>query len=166
MIFKRSKPKLTPITKTDAVKRLLELAPVRVGNGDRVVVVFFDLKCPFCARLFRETDETLVNMAEKGLITYAMCDYVVHRDAESLHRALRCVPEGERLAYIREVFNGRKAEMRECPEGNLRECEKAAEEVGVYGTPTLLFYSFARGRGYIHFGYMSPSEVLEVISSL
>ncbi len=166
MIFKRSKPKLTPITKTDAVKRLLELAPVRVGNGDRVVVVFFDLKCPFCARLFRETDETLVNMAEKGLITYAMCDYVVHRDAESLHRALRCVSEGERLAYIREVFNGRKVETRECPEGKLRECEKVAEEVGVYGTPTLLFYSFARGRGYIHFGYMTPSEVLETISSL
>jgi len=166
VIFKRSKPKLTPITKTDAVKRLLELAPVRLGNGDRAVLVFFDLKCPFCARLFRETDETLVDMAERGLITYAMCDYVVHRDAEPLHRALRCVSEKERLQYIREVFSSRKTEARDCPEGNLRECEKVAEEVGVYGTPTLLFYSFSKGRGYIHFGYMTPSEVLEAISSL
>jgi hypothetical protein len=64
------------------------------------------------------------------------------------------------------VFSSRKTEARDCPEGNLRECEKAAEEVGVYGTPTLLFYSFSKGRGYIHFGYMTPSEVLEAISSL
>jgi Protein-disulfide isomerase len=108
VIFRRSKPKLTPITKTEAIKKLLDLAPVRLGNGDRVVLVFFDLKCPFCAKLFKETEEVLVNMAEKGLITYAMCDFVVHRDAEPFHRALRCVSEEERLQYIREVFSGKK----------------------------------------------------------
>jgi len=166
VIFRRSKPKLTPITKTEAVKKLLDLAPVRLGNGDRVVLVFFDLKCPFCAKLFKETEEVLVNMAEKGLITYAMCDFVVHRDAEPFHRALRCVSEEERLQYIREVFSGKKIETGECPEGNLRECEKVAEEIGVYGTPTILFYSLAKGRGYIHFGYMTPGEVLEAVSSL
>jgi protein-disulfide isomerase len=166
VIFKKSKPRLTPITKTGAVKRLLELAPVKLGNSNRLVLVFFDFKCPFCARFFRETEELLVEMAEKGLIRYAICDYVVHRDAEVLHRALRCVPEGERLRYIRNVFNGGKVEVRECPEGILGECMKLAEEVGVYGTPTILFYDFAKDRGYIHFGYMTPGEVLESLSSL
>jgi protein-disulfide isomerase len=166
VIFKKSKPKLTPITKTGTVKRLLELAPVKLGSSNKLVLVFFDFKCPFCARFFRETEGILVEMAEKGLITYAMCDYIVHRDAEVLHRALRCVPERERLSYVRNVFNGGKVEAKECPKGNLGECMKLAEEIGVYGTPTILFYDFAKDRGYIHFGYMTPSEVLEGLSSL
>lgn len=166
MIFKRQKPKLTPITKTDVVKRLLDLAVVKVGNSDKAVLVFFDLKCPFCARLFKETEEILVDMAKRGLVTFAMCDYVVHKEAEPLHRKLRCLSEEERLKLISDVYSGKRVDAGECPEGNLRECEKAAEEVGVYGTPTILFYNFAKGRGYIHFGYMSPSDVLDAISSL
>ncbi|WP_148682422.1 DsbA family protein [Pyrobaculum neutrophilum] len=166
MLFRRPRPRLTPVTRGDAVRRILELASVKVGSGERALVVFFDLRCPFCAKLFRETEEVLLEMAQRGLIIYAMCDYVVHREAEHLHRALRCISEGERLGFIREVFSGKRVETGSCPEGNLRECEKVAEEVGVYGTPTLLFYHLGKDRGYVHFGYMSPSEVMETLSSL
>ncbi|ABP51223.1 MAG: thioredoxin fold domain-containing protein [Pyrobaculum sp.] len=166
MIFRKRGPRLTPVTKTEVVKRLLEMAPVKIGNSDKAVLVFFDLRCPFCARLFKEAEETLVEMARRGVITLAMCDYVVHKDAEPLHRKLRCTAEDERLKFIAEAFSGKKVEVGDCPEGNLRECERLAEEVGVYGTPTIIFYNFAKGRGYIHFGYMSPSEVLEAISAL
>ncbi|MGC8993844.1 MAG: DsbA family protein [Pyrobaculum sp.] len=166
MIFRRQKPRLTPVTKTEVVKKLIDLAVVKAGSGDKAVLVFFDLKCPFCARLYKETEEILLDMARKGLITFAMCDYVVHRDAEPLHRKLRCLPEEERFKLISDVYSGKKVEAGGCPEGNLRECEKLAEEVGVYGTPTLLFYDFSKGRGYIHFGYMPPSDVLDAISSL
>lgn len=166
MIFRRSKPRLTPVTKTEVVKKLLDMSVVRLGNGDRAVLVFFDLKCPFCAKLFRETEDVLLELANRGFLTYAMCDYVVHRDAEPLHRALRCLPPEERLKFIKEVFSGRKVEVGDCSGGDLSECEKAAEELGVYGTPTILFYSFAKGRGYLHFGYMRSDEVVEVVSSL
>ncbi|WP_053240286.1 DsbA family protein [Pyrobaculum islandicum] len=166
MFFRKSKLRLTPLTKTEVVKRLLDLAVVKVGNSERVVLVFFDLKCPFCAKLFKETEELLVDMANRGLITYAMCDYVVHRDAEPLHRMLRCISEKERLKFVRDAFEGKRVEIGNCPEGNLRICEKMAEELGVIGTPTLLFYHLAKGKGYIHFGYISPTEILEAISSL
>ncbi|MEM0468951.1 MAG: thioredoxin fold domain-containing protein [Pyrobaculum sp.] len=166
MIFKRSKPRLTPVTKTEVVKRLLDMSVVRVGSGDRLVLVFFDLKCPFCSRLFRDTEDILLELANKGVLTYAMCDYVVHKDAEPLHRALRCLSHDERLKFIREVFSGGRVELRDCTVDGLDECEKAAEELGIYGTPTLLFYNFTKGRGYIHFGYMKPEEVIEALGSL
>lgn len=166
MIFRKQKPRLTPVTKTEVVKKLLDLAVVKAGNSDRAVLVFFDLKCPFCAMLYKETEEILLDMARRGLITFAMCDYVVHRDAEPLHRKLRCLQEEERFKLIGDVYSGKKVEAGECHEGNLRECERLAEEVGVYGTPALLFYNFSKGRGYIHFGYMPPSDVLDAISSL
>ncbi|MEM1598243.1 MAG: thioredoxin fold domain-containing protein [Pyrobaculum sp.] len=166
MIFKRGKPRLTPVTNTDVVKKLLELATVKVGNGNRAVVVFFDLKCPFCARLFNETEDVLLEMARKGLVTYAMCDYVVHKDAEPLHKSLRCLNSDERLKFIKEVYNGKKVEAGACQADDLKTCEELAERVGVYGTPTILIYDFAKNRGYIHFGYMTAAELLEALSAL
>ncbi len=165
MLF-RKKPKLTPVTKTDVVERLLEKAVVRVGNSNKVLVVFFDLRCPFCAKQFQESEEVLLDIAGKNIVTYAMCDYVVHKDAVSLHKSLRCVPAEERLKFIREVFNNRIVREVTCPTNDLEECSKLAEEVGIYGTPSLLFYNFSKGRGYIHFGYMEIDRILEVISSL
>ncbi|MFN3804225.1 MAG: DsbA family protein [Pyrobaculum sp.] len=164
MIF-RKRARLTPITKTDVVKKLLDNAIVKIGNSNKAVMVFFDLKCPFCAKLFRETDEMLLEIANRGLITYAMCDYVIHKEALPLHKALRCLDERERLKFIKEVFSGKMPEVANCQK-DLGECTKLAEEAGVYGTPTLLFYDFTRGRGYLHFGYMTLDEVLEAISSL
>ena len=166
VIFKRGKPRLTPVTNTDVVKKLLELATVKVGNGNRAVVVFFDLKCPFCARLFNETEDVLLEMARKGLVTYAMCDYVVHKDAEPLHKSLRCLNSDERLKFIKEVYNGKKVEAGACQADDLKTCEELAERVGVYGTPTILIYDFAKNRGYIHFGYMTAAELLEALSAL
>jgi len=166
VIFKRRKPSLTPVVKTDVVKKIVEIAPIKVGGGNRAVVVFFDLKCPFCARLFRETEEVLLEMAKNGLITYAMCDYVVHKDAEPLHKALRCIEAEKRLDFVRKIYSGENVKADECPADDLKVCEELAEAVGVYGTPTLLFYDFSKGRGYIHFGYMALDQVLEAISAL
>ena len=64
MIFRIRKPSLTPVVKTEVVKKIVEIAPIKVGSGNRAVVVFFDLKCPFCARLFKETEEVMLEMAK------------------------------------------------------------------------------------------------------
>lgn len=165
LVIFRKRPRLAPVTKTEVVKKLLDNAVVKFGNSNKILMIFFDLRCPFCAKLFRETDEMLVELAYKGLITYAMCDYVVHKEALPLHKALRCLDEKERFKLIKEVFSGKTPEVAECQK-DLNACTKLAEEVGVYGTPTLLFYDFTKGRGYLHFGYMTPDEVLETISSL
>lgn len=164
MLFRRSRPKFVPVAKTESVRRLLDVAPIKLGsNNDRVVAVFFDFKCPYCARLFRETEEYFADLAFRGILTYIMCDYIVHKSAEPLHRALRCIPEEERLEFVAQVFNGGEVKVGDCPGESYKECERLAEEVGVYGTPTLLLYDLKKGRGYMHFGYLMQDEVVEAV---
>lgn len=154
-----------PVARVELVRKLLDRAVVSVGNGDRVVAVFFDLRCPFCAKFFLDVEEALLELANRGRITYAMCDFLVHREAEPLHRALRCVPPDRRLQFIKDVYEGKNVDVGKC-KGDMSGCVEVARELGIKGTPSTLFFNLARGLGHLRFGYVDTNSVLDAISRL
>ncbi|MFB6490224.1 MAG: DsbA family protein [Thermoproteus sp. AZ2] len=151
------------VRRTDLVQEILREAPIKIGDSNKAVVVFFDLRCPFCARLFRESESYFVELARGGAVTYAMCDYIVHDDAVPLHLMLREVNGVEkRLKLIEDIYSGKvKARGKERNKGIA--CHKLAEELGVFGTPSLLLYDLARGEGKLFSGYIPLALIKDII---
>jgi len=163
----RRRLKFVPILKEDVVKKLLDIAPIKIGSGDKAILVFFDLKCPFCARMFKESEDYLLSLAKSGKAVYAMCDFVVHRDAEALHGYLRCLDDVEkRYEFVKSVFLSRKTpQVKPC--GPVpSECKTLAEELGVVGTPSIVVFDFRKSKGLAYFGYLPLGEVMEMVESV
>jgi len=163
----RARPKRgTVVANMDAVKQILEVAPIKVGSGSRVVVMFFDLECPFCARMFLEAEQVLIELASKGKVVYAVCDFLVHPTAEKKHSALRCLPEDKRLEVVEKIYKGEGVELPDCNSGDVHKCTELGLKLGVYGTPTVLAFDLNKGIGVVRMGYMTPDQVLELIEQL
>jgi len=156
----------TVITNTDVVNQILQTAPIKMGGGNRVVVMFFDLECPFCARMFLEAEQVLVELASRGKIVYAMCDFLVHPTAEKRHSALRCLPEDKRLETVKKMYRGERVELPNCDSADVHMCTELGLKLGVYGTPTVLAFDLNKGIGVMRMGYMTPDQVLELLESL
>jgi len=163
----RAKPKRgTVVANMDAVKQILEVAPIKVGSGSRAVIMFFDLECPFCARTFLEAEWVLMELASRGKIVYAMCDFLVHPTAERKHSALRCLPEDKRRETVEKMYRGERVELPDCNNSDVHKCTELGLRLGVYGTPTVLAFDLNKGIGVVRMGYMTPDQVLELIEQL
>jgi len=165
MPMQRSKRGIV-VTNADVVNQILQTAPIKMGRGNRVVIMFFDLECPFCARMFLEAEQVLVELASRGKIVYAMCDFLVHPTAEKKHSALRCLPEDKRLEVVERVYKGEKVELPSCNNADVHKCTELGLKLGVYGTPTVVVFDLSKGIGVMRMGYMSADQVLELIESI
>ena len=155
------------VTDMDSIRKLLEVAPIRIGDAPKGLVVFFDLACPFCAKMFRESEDYLLELARAGKITLAFCDFIVHREAEGLHKYLRCLPSvEERLRFIGDVYNGKAAGVGDCDAQGLKQCDELAYKLGVRGTPAVLGFNFERRRAMLSSGYMTLTDLMEFVDHL
>ncbi len=155
------------VTDMDSIRSLLEAAPIKMGDAPRGIIIFFDLACPFCAKMFKESEEYLLELARAGKITVAFCDFIVHREAEGLHKYLRCLSTvEERLRFMGEVYSGKAAGVGDCDPHGLKRCDELAYKLGVRGTPAVLGFNFERRRALLSSGYMTLTDLMEFIDSL
>ncbi|MBP1449633.1 MAG: thioredoxin fold domain-containing protein [Thermoproteus sp.] len=160
--------KYITIRGSEEIGKILNVAPIKIGNSSNILIVFFDLKCPFCARMFNEAESYLLELARKGLLSYVMCDYIVHDDAVVLHAMLREVEGAEaRLKFVEDVYNRRVKDKGGAQTG-LRdiECHEIAEALGVVGTPALLFYDDNKGEGQLIFGYIPLQLIRKLLFNI
>ncbi len=144
------------------IDELLTQSPIKIGGGDKVVVVFFDLLCPFCRKMFIESEEPLLELAKKGIITLAFCDFPVHLEAYEMHKYLRCLPEEDRLKYVEEVYKSGRRDAKPC-DADIFQCEQVAAKMNIHGVPSTLIYSRRLGRGILIQGYVPTNTLLDAV---
>ena len=130
--------------------------------------IFYELSCPFCARLITNTMTLLQNMLRSGVLNQiALIDYLIHMDllpsVVRVHERLRKIESVEdRLRYIIEmsqrfIEKGPSAFanilVTNVDEDRYRDCMMEARELGVSGTPTTIVYDHGINTGYIIEGF-------------
>jgi len=156
------------------VEPVLENAVIKIGNSHRYVIIFFDLLCPFCARMFLENEEVLKEYAERGLITFVMSDFIVHEEAKPLHAMLRCLPSEQRLEFIKETYSDLRKALERANQIHSSSCETNEHILasgynlllGVRAVPTAMFFNKLLGRGFVVEGYIPQTNMLEYLRSL
>jgi len=144
------------------IDELLARSPIKIGGGDKVVVAFFDLLCPFCRKMFIESEEPLIELAKKSVMTLAFCDFPVHLEAYEMHKHLRCLPEEERLKYVEEVYKSGRRDVKPC-NADISQCEEVAAKLNIRGVPSTLIYNRRLGRGLLIEGYVPTNVLLDAV---
>jgi len=163
--------RLVKVREPELVEEVLKSSRFKLGDPSArlAVVVFFDLKCPHCARMFREVDKYLVELAKEGRAQVVFCDYLVHDDAKPLHLFLRCFDRVEEvLNFMDKIYAGFISKVIPCREAtdDIDVCNDLGERLRVPGTPTIIVYNRASRVGVMRFGSMSLRELEELIRSV
>ena len=61
-------------------------------DSDKVIYIFYDVWCPYCAKEFSESGDLFLDYAKNG-VKIVFVDFLVHEQALDLHAALRCIAE-------------------------------------------------------------------------
>lgn len=124
----------------DFARLPLDKAIVRVkGDGSRKIAIFTDPDCPYCKRLEQE----LAKISNVTVYTFLLPLPQLHPDAPRKARAVWCAKEpGE--AWDALMLQGKEpaAPAPECKDP-IAEVASVAEQIGIGGTPGLVF---ANGR--------------------
>ena len=128
----------------------LQLAIKNVkGEGKRKLVVFSDPDCPYCRRLERETLRKMDNIT---IYTFLL-PLEQHSDASRKAALIWCSKDKSKAWHDWMLDNKLPATSRLCM-APLEGDQKLAQQLGIHGTPTLIFED-----GRASSGTISPEEL-------
>lgn len=128
--------RLEELTKIDFNSLPLQQAiKVVKGNGNRKLVVFSDVDCPFCKRL--EQNE-LANITDVTIYTYLYPIEQLHPDAANKSKSIWCAPNRVK-AWNDWIFNNQLPSTVAKCEVPLEKVGDLARKYGVNSTPTMFF---------------------------
>jgi len=159
------------------IEKLKDLA-MRYGPDDAKVVlmIFFDVDCPACARMYKECGDYLQRLVREGKICIYYVDFPVHRGSEYAHVTLRRIYKNNPQAFLevlRKVYmrqddrdvieslkdmNAKKEEI-----DVVMTCKKIGKEIGVRGTPTILIGIRSKNLGIVMEGYWGKGALEKLI---
>jgi len=164
-VFAKKEEELTKVLGKDKVEKLkkegliqmisvinttnLPKANISYGNGDKVVYVFTDPECPFCANLHKEI-EKLLSKRKDVKVEMVLLPLPMHKHAEGIAENILCQNDNKaRLDIISKSFEsvlkgdekGLSGLEKSCPSGKevIDKNTEFAMKVGINGTPTIVF---------------------------
>ena len=141
-----------PLPKVDIKKIPLDEAIV-YGNpsAEKRIIVFDDPECPYCARLHDDLKKLLAN--RKDVVVYVkLFPLKIHPDAYEKSRSVVCAKSAKLLddAFAQKPVPKPKVK---CETTEIEDNIKLAKELGIEGTPAVIFPDGRLLRGYV------PAEV-------
>ncbi len=151
---------------------------LKYGSDDSniVLVIFFDVDCPACARMYRDCEEYLRSLVNEGKITIYYMDFPVHKGSEYAHVVLRRIYKNNPevfLEVLRKVYSRQddKNVIESLKDYNAKPeeieivvtCKKIGKEIGVRGTPTILIGIRDKNMGIVMEGYWGKGAVQKII---
>lgn len=128
--------RMEELTKIDFSSLPLEQAiKVVKGNGNRKLVVFSDVDCPYCKRL--EQNE-LSNVTDVTIYTFLYPIEQLHPDAVAKSKLIWCANNRVK-AWEDWIFNNQLPKASGTCEVPLEKIGQLARKIGVTSTPTLIF---------------------------
>jgi thiol:disulfide interchange protein DsbC len=128
--------RMEELTKIDFSSLPLEQAiKVVKGNGNRKLVVFSDVDCPYCKRL--EQNE-LSNVTDVTIYTFLYPIEQLHPDAAAKSKLIWCANNRVK-AWEDWIFNNQLPKASGTCEVPLEKIGQLARKIGVTSTPTLIF---------------------------
>ena len=128
--------RMEELTKIDFSSLPLEQAiKVVKGNGNRKLVVFSDVDCPYCKRL--EQNE-LTNVTDVTIYTFLYPIEQLHPDAAAKSKLIWCANNRVK-AWEDWIFNNQLPKASGTCEVPLEKIGQLARKIGVTSTPTLIF---------------------------
>lgn len=163
--------KLAKVKDPELVEEVIKSSRFKLGdpNAELTIIVFFDLKCPHCGRMFREVDRYLVELAKEGRAQVVFCDYLVHDDARPLHLFLRCFDRmDDVLNFMDKIYAGLIKMVVPCKDvsDDIDVLNELGERLRVLGTPTVIVYDKVRRAGVVRFGSMSLGDLKRLVESV
>ncbi|MFC4161047.1 DsbC family protein [Chitinimonas lacunae] len=128
------------LSRTDFSKLPLDQALKLVrGNGSRKVAVFSDPDCPFCKRLEQDVINKLDNVT---VYTFLFPLTSLHPDAPRKSNLIWCQPEPQK-AWTDFMINNKLPTAAPAPNctAPLEKIQVLAEQLGITGTPAMVFES-------------------------
>ena len=122
------------------------------GNGSRKLAVFTDPNCPYCKRLEKEIEKL------KDVTVYRFVLAILPGSPEKA-KNIWCAPDRNRAWHAALVDGITPPKSRPCDMKGLDETAKAAEKLGINGTPALIFAD-----GEMNPGYMPADELEKMLS--
>ena len=113
------------------------------GKGDKEIYLITDPECPYCKMLEKEKKEILENNYTVHVILYPLS---FHKDAKAMsYYILSGKDDKEKSKRLKEVLEGNNTwknykptiEEKEKLDNILNKAQKAVEEIGARGTPTI-----------------------------
>lgn len=147
----------TQLKKVDLAKIPLDNA-ILIGNpkAEKKVIVFDDPDCPYCAKLHEEVKK--ITAKRKDVAFYIkMYPLPIHPDAYEKSKAIVCAKSAKLLD---DAFAGKKLPKAECETNELNENIKLAEELGIRGTPAIIFPD-----GSLLPGYVPENVILDLLDN-
>ncbi len=161
-------------------------------NAPIKIIVFEDINCPYCARLFNNTLPVIYSKyVNKGYLTMIFNILTVHEESRKLHEALTCYYLLKRdgkdyyellLKLYGLVIEGKSISMNDfemltnvssiklfskCNTTSiLNEFNEQARRYGIAGTPAMLIWSDNKDVGVLIIGYVDVKVVNDVIKAL
>lgn len=152
--------KFTPLEKlgeTAALKKVdLKKIPIdsAIVMGDpkaeKKIIVFDDPDCPYCSRLHGEIKK-IIEKRKDVAFYIKMYPLSIHPEAYEKSRAIVC---NKSVKLLDDAFAGKKLPKAECETKELDNNIKLADELGIKGTPAIIFPD-----GRLFPGY-APAEAL------
>ncbi|MDP3088252.1 MAG: DsbC family protein [Methylotenera sp.] len=128
--------RMEELTKIDFSSLPLDQAiKVVKGNGNRKLVVFSDVDCPYCKRL--EQNE-LANITDVTVYTFLYPIEQLHPDAANKSKSIWCANNRVK-AWEDWIFNNKLPKTTGNCEVPLERIGELARKIGVTSTPTLIF---------------------------
>lgn len=143
---------MPPLPKVDTKKIPLDGAIV-MGNpkGEKKVIIFDDPDCPYCAKLHEDLKKIVAKRKDVGIFV-KMFPLTIHPQAYEKSKAIVCAKSAKLLD---DAFTGKQLPKAACETAELDNNIKLAKELGIEGTPAIIFPDGRLLRGYV------PSEVFE-----
>ncbi len=136
--------RLEELTKIDFSSLPLDQAiKVVKGNGNRKLVVFSDVDCPYCKQLERKE---LSNISDVTIYTFLYPLEQLHPDAAAKSKSIWCASNRVK-AWNDWIFNNQLPEKTGNCEVPLEKVGELAKKIGVASTPTLIFADGKRMMG-------------------
>ncbi len=139
-----------PLPKVDIKKIPLDGAIVYGSpSAEKRVIVFDDPDCPYCAKLHDDLKKLLAK--RKDVAVYVkLFPLKIHPDAYEKSRSIVCAKSAKLLD---EAFAQKPVPKAKCETTELEDNIKLAKELGIEGTPAVIFPDGRLLRGYV------PAEV-------
>ncbi len=148
-------------------------------NANIVLVIFFDVDCPACARMYRECEEYLQKLVREGKVTLYYMDFPVHRGSEYAHVVLRRIFRNNPEVFfevLRKVYSRQddKKVIESLKDTNAKPeevevvmtCKKIGKDIGVRGTPTILVGIKDKNIGIVMEGYWGRGAIEKLIERI
>ncbi len=163
-------------------------------QAEVVVMVFYDMKCPYCALEFQNATKVLAKYLEKyDNISVILAGLIIHEDVKEYHAYIRCLaqqhapilailyeyytitlnnqawPSMEKLKSIASEY-GNWSVSDDCIQKELQNLVRidiwSLDTLQVHGTPTLIVQSEKLDTAYVSSGLTSPDKLDSLLASL